>query len=244
MIIDTYPAAEAVKDGVVVILSGGMDSTISARLAVERYGASKVHAITYFYGQKQAIEVDFAKANAARLGLAKHTLVDISFLGDMVRGISANIVGGKAMPTIKDILGDPTPPTYVPNRNAILLMIATSYAEANNLGFVITGLQAQDEYSYWDTTKNFVSSINGVLSQMRQRKVQVFAPFLTSNKAEEIRELIAVDRSAELLKHTITCYNPIDDVSCGVCPSCAERIANFKKVGIPDPVKYAIEIKW
>lgn len=243
-LLDLYPLSEHVGAGVVVILSGGMDSTIAARLAVERYGADRVHALTYFYGQKQAIEVDYAAANAKRLGLAKHTKVDISFLGDMVRGVSANITGGKAMPTIRDILGDPTPLTYVPNRNAILLMVAVSYAEANNLTYVLTGLQAQDEYSYWDTTLPFVKSMNAVLSQMRQKKVGIYAPFIESNKADEIRALIDVDGDAMLLKHTITCYNPVDDVSCGVCPSCAERIKNFAKVGIVDPIPYSITIPW
>ena len=239
-ILDTYPEAEKV----VVILSGGMDSTITARLAVEKYGAQNVHALSFFYKQKQSIEIDYAKANAVRLGLAKHTIVDISFLGDMAQGISANISGGKAMPTIRDVLGDPTPATYVPNRNMIMLSIAVSYAETVGAQFVLTGLQAQDEYSYFDTTLNFVCGMNSVLKQMRQRRVEIFAPFIVSNKAEEIAALIEVDGNAMLLKHTITCYNPTDDTSCGVCPSCAERIKNFAKVGIEDPIPYSITIPW
>lgn len=231
-------------DKVVVILSGGMDSTITCRLAVEKYGPENVHALSFFYKQKQSIEVEFASANAKRMNLAKHMVVDISFLGDVAQGISANVQGGKVMPTIQDILGDPTPPTYVPNRNMIMLSIAASYAETVGAQYVMTGLQAQDEYSYWDTTNSFVNSINGVLGNMRQRKVQVYAPFLNSNKADEIRELIRVVGDAELLSHTITCYNPNGNVSCGTCPSCAERIANFKKVGIKDPIEYAININW
>ena len=240
-ILSTYPEASKV----VVVLSGGMDSTIAARLAVEKYGAHNVHALSFFYKQKQSIELDLAKANASKLGLASHILVDISFLGDMVRGISANVEGGLAMPTIKDILGVPTPASYVPNRNMIMLSIATSYAETVDAQLVITGLQAQDEYSYFDTTQRFVDAINAVLSQMRQRKVQVFAPFISLNKSDEIKELLSWDGSVDLLAGTITCYNPNEaGESCGACPSCAERIMAFMRAGIQDPIPYAINIPW
>jgi 7-cyano-7-deazaguanine synthase len=228
----------------VVIMSGGMDSAIAARLTVEKLGAENVHALSFFYRQKQSVELKMAEINSKKLGIAKHLMVDISFLGDMVRGVSANISGGMDMPTIKDILGDPQPITYVPNRNAILLMIGASYAEANGIDLVITGLQAQDEYAYWDTTPSFVSSVNSLLSQNRQKKVRVHAPFMGKNKAQELELLQALDGHVDLLKTTITCYNPEGDVSCGKCPSCAERIANFKKAKLIDPIKYAINIQW
>jgi 7-cyano-7-deazaguanine synthase len=228
----------------VVVMSGGMDSAIAARLTVEKLGAENVHALSFFYGQKQSIELEKAQINSKKLGITKHTIVDISFLGDMVRGVSSNISGGLEMPTIKDILGDPQPVTYVPNRNAILLMIAASYAEANGIDLVVTGLQAQDEYSYWDTTPSFVSAVNNLLSQNRQKKIRVHAPFMGKNKAEELKLLQELDGNVDLTKTTITCYNPAGDVSCGKCPSCAERIANFKKAGLVDPIKYAIDIQW
>ena len=229
--------------GAVVVLSGGMDSTIAARLSVERFGSDRVHAISFYYGQKQSIELDFAAENCKKLGI-KHTLVDISFFGDMVRGVSANIVGGKAMPTIRDILGDPAPPTEVPFRNGILFMIGAAYAQANELDVIVTGVQAQDQYSYFDTTPAFVAAMNGVLSQNRIHNIKLHAPWQGINKATEIRALIEMDGNAELLKTTLTCYNPAGNVSCGICPSCAERISNFAKAGVKDEIPYAIEIPW
>ncbi|MNE18070.1 7-cyano-7-deazaguanine synthase [compost metagenome] len=230
--------------GAVVVMSGGMDSTIAARLAVEKYGAENVHALSFYYGQKQSIELEKAKENAASLGLAKHQLVDITFLGDMVRGVSANIVGGKAMPTIKDVLGDPAPSTEVPFRNAILIMVTASYAQANGLQTIFTGVQAQDEYSYWDTTPAFIEAMNGVISQNRMHNIKVHAPWQGVNKAQEIAVLVEMDGNADLLKNTITCYDPTGIVSCGKCPSCAERIANFAKAGLVDDIPYAINIPW
>lgn len=230
--------------GAVVVMSGGMDSTIAARLAVEKYGAENVHALSFYYGQKQSIELDKAQQNSVTLGLAKHLLVDITFLGDMVRGVSANIQGGQAMPTIKDILGDPAPPTEVPFRNGILIMIAAAYAQANSLQTIMVGLQAQDEYSYFDTTPAFVQAMNDVIKQNRVHNIKVHAPWQGINKAAEIAMLIEMDGHADLLKNTITCYDPTGGVSCGVCPSCAERIANFAKAGLVDDIPYAINIPW
>lgn len=230
--------------GAVVIMSGGMDSTIAARAAVERYGKDNVHALSFYYGQKQSVELEKAQQNSKTMGLAKHHLVDISFLGDMVRGVCANIVGGLAMPTIKDVLGDPAPPSEVPYRNAILLMVGASYAQANGLGVIVTGVQASDQYGYWDTTPAFISAMNGVISQNRAHKIKIHAPWQGVNKATEIAVLVEMEDNADLLKNTITCYDPTGEVSCGKCPSCAERIANFAKAGLVDEIPYAIDIPW
>jgi 7-cyano-7-deazaguanine synthase len=229
----------------VVVLSGGMDSAIAARLCVEKYGANNVHALSYYYQQKQFIELDRAKEISSFLGLSSHMILDISFLGEIAREVSANVRGGKSMPTIKDILGDPSPPTEVPNRNAILLMIAVAYAQSHNLSAVVTGLQAQDQYSYWDTTSSFIHAMNGVISQNRIHKIEISSPFQGLNKTEEIKLLLEMDGNVDLLSHTLTCYNPTETgESCGVCPSCSERIHAFAKAGLTDPVKYSIIVPW
>lgn len=239
-VLDSFPEAS----GVVVVMSGGMDSTIAARFAVEKYGAENVHALSFFYGQRQSIELTLAKENTEALKLAKHIVVDMSFLGDMVRGVCANIEGGIAMPTIRDVLGDPAPPTEVPFRNGIMFMLACAYAQANDLQVVITGVQATDQYSYFDTTPEFVESMNRVIGLNRKHNIQIFAPWQGVDKSVEIEALFDLDRSLSLLGNTLTCYNPNDRVSCGKCPSCSERIMNFMKAGYKDPIQYSIDIKW
>ena len=120
--------------GCVVVLSGGMDSTITMRLAVEKYGAENVSALTFFYGQKQKVEIEKAIDSTEKLGVS-HKVIDASFLGEISQGFSANVDKNIAMPTIQDVLGDPCPPSYVPNRNMILLSIAAAYAETNFFNF-------------------------------------------------------------------------------------------------------------
>lgn len=230
--------------GCVVILSGGMDSTIAMRLAVQKYGAKNVAALTYYYGQKQKREIDMAKMSTNLLGV-KHKVVDASFLGEISKGFSANVDTDMEMPTIKDVLGDPRPKTYVPNRNMILMSIAAAYAEVNNVDTIICGLQVHDEYGYHDTTQRWVDKVNDVLSENRIIKIRVTAPFSKLSKFDELSILRELDGDLNLTLFTLTCYNPTEDhKSCGKCPSCAERIANFVKVGEKDKVQYNIDIPW
>jgi 7-cyano-7-deazaguanine synthase len=230
--------------GVVVILSGGMDSTISMRLCVEKYGAKNVRALTFNYGQKQSIEIDKAISSCKLLGV-QHKVLNLAVLGDISKGFSANVDTDMAMPTIKDVLGDPRPKTYVPNRNMIFMSIAASFAEVEGLDTIVMGLQIHDEYGYHDTTKRFVDKINDVLSENRIIKIKVIAPFADMSKYDELQVLKELDGHIQLLKHTMTCYNPNAwGDSCGKCPACSERIANFAKAKIIDHIKYSISIPW
>lgn len=230
--------------GVVVILSGGMDSTITMRLAVEKYGAENVSALTFDYGQKQSREIVSAKSSTKLLNVT-HKVIDARFLGDISQGFSANVDKNIEMPTIKDVLGDPRPKTYVPNRNMILMSIAAAYAETRNVDTILTGLQVHDEYGYHDTTQRWVNKVNDLLSENRIIKIKLIAPFSKLSKFEELIILRELDGHLSLTGRTLTCYNPNDiGESCGKCPSCSERIANFAKIGEKDPVPYSIDIPW
>lgn len=230
--------------GCVVILSGGMDSTITMRLAVEKYGKANVSALTFNYGQKQKREIDMARVTTHMLGV-KHRIVDASFLGEISKGFSANVDTEMEMPTIKDVLGDATPKTYVPNRNMILMSIAAAFAETQNVEYIFTGLQVTDEYGYWDTTARFVKKMNDVFSENRKIKIKLEAPFVSLSKKQELAILDELDGDLNLLLFTLTCYNPDKDGnSCGVCPSCSERIKNFADYGVKDIVPYSIDIPW
>lgn len=244
MLNDTLNQLPETDRGVVVVLSGGMDSTISMRLCVEKYGPEKVHALTFDYGQRQKIEVIRASESTGLLGV-QHTILDLSILGQIGQGYSANVDRGVQMPTIYDVLGDPAPKTEVPNRNMILLSLAGAYAQTRELDNIVCGLQVHDEYSYWDTTQKFVDSINTTLAQNRKTPVKVIAPFSKLSKQQELEMLWELDGNLNLLKHTITCYDPDESgYSCGKCPSCSERIMNFAKFGQSDVIPYSVGIPW
>tara|TARA_R110000772_G_scaffold2311_7_gene8006 strand:- start:4380 stop:5138 length:759 start_codon:yes stop_codon:yes gene_type:complete len=228
---------------VVAVLSGGLDSSVMTMLLVQKYGADKVKAVSYYYGQKQSVELIMAK-NLCDILRVEHKVLDLAVLGEIAQPMCANIAGTDVdMPTIQDVLGDPQPPTYVPFRNMILLSLTMSFAEANDASHVFTGLQVHDEYGYWDTSQRFVDSINAVATQNRTHSVKVVAPFSHLSKETEINLAVEMDH-ADLLRYTMTCYDPTRDVACGKCPSCSERIMNFAKAKLVDPCKYNINIPW
>lgn len=230
--------------GAVVVLSGGMDSTIAMRMCVARYGAENVRALTFDYGQRQRFEIEKARESTTLLGV-KHKVLDLSILGEIGQGFSANVDTGVQMPTIRDVLSDPRPKTYVPNRNMILMSLAAAYAEVEDIKNIVMGLQVHDEYSYHDTSQRFVDKVNNVLSENRIIKIQIIAPFSTLSKDDEIRILQKLDGNIDLLEHTLTCYNPNEHgESCGKCPSCSERIMNFAKLGLVDPIPYSVVVPW
>lgn len=227
---------------VAVSLSGGLDSTTLVCMLTKHYGAENVFAISYYYKQKQSIELELAKATCLKLGI-NHSVHDISFLGDIAGKVSANIQGSEiAMPTIQDILGVPQPVTYVPFRNLIFSSILLGFAEANDCGAVALGIQSQDLYSYWDCSQAFTALLQDICNQNRLHQIQIFTPFVSLGKSDEIAigTEIGVDYAL-----TLTCYNPDDNgVSDGTCPSCAERIMAFAENKIVDPIKYSIDIDW
>lgn len=229
---------------VVTILSGGLDSTILTHLLVKKYGNDRVFAISFYYNQKQSYELEMARETCLNLGI-QHKLIDIGFVGDIVRPVSSNIKGSDiAVPGVKDIIGHPQPVSYIPFRNMLLNTIGFTFAESNNANLIFSGLQITDSYGYWDTTREFVDGMNNIASLNRKFGVELIAPFGTLTKAKEVaiaKELGIIDE----LKFTLTCYDPDDQGrSCGECASCSERIKAFKKNGIKDPIPYSIYVDW
>lgn len=226
----------------VICLSGGLDSTILTYKLVDEFGSDKVKALTFFYGQRHDIEIQKAKLTCEKLGI-EQKLINISFLGEIVKNVSSLIAGSDIKtPTIKESLGNPQPQSYICNRNMILLSIAISFAEANDADEVYISIQCQDNYGYYDATSAFIDKINQVNSLNRLHNIKVIAPFSDIGKCEEIKLGQTLNVPFE---DTISCYEPDSrGYSCGICLTCSDRIGNFMKAHIKDPIPYQIEIPW
>lgn len=224
------------NEAAVVLLSGGLDSTVLLHYIARRLGRRPVHVISFNYGQRHSKELECAKWHAATLGTAEHRIIDISFFGGLVKNTSALVAGGRRVPDLKELDKSQLeqPPTYVPNRNMILLSLAAAYAEAHGIADVFYGAQAQDEYGYWDCTAGFLERINNVLSLNRRTPIAVHAPFVAKPKSEGVK--LGLELGVDF-SHTWSCYRGAAK-ACGTCPTCVERLAAFKQAGVTDPLTY------
>lgn len=218
----------------VVLLSGGLDSTVLLHHVRRDYCDGPLHALSFDYGQRHARELDCARAQALLAGCDAHTVIPLGFFGPLVAAGTALVEGGAPVPDLAalDDAALRQPPTYVPNRNMILLSLAAAYAEANGIGDLFYGAQAQDEYGYWDCTADFLARVNAVLGLNRGKAVQVHAPFVASSKAEGVRLGMALGVD---FAQTWSCYRG-GAKPCGTCPTCVERATAFRLNHATDPL--------
>jgi 7-cyano-7-deazaguanine synthase len=217
----------------VAIVSGGLDSVTLLHYLVKNAGLCPA-VLTFKYGQKHTKEIGYAKYHAALLSRDEHRIVDLSSMSPLFSA-SALVSEDIAIPEIAKVLGDPQPITYVPNRNMIFLALAAAFAETHGVSLVYYGAQSHDMYGYWDTTSEFIEQLNGVLHLNRKTPIQIHAPFVNCSKADILRAGLemGVDYG-----ETWSCYEG-NDIACGKCPTCAERLKAFEEVGVPDPLPYA-----
>ena len=221
----------------VVLLSGGVDSTVLVHHVGRNLEYAPVHALSFNYGQRHSKELDCAQVQAVSAGAAVHRVIDVSFLGELLKEGSTLLAGGADVPDLAD-LDDAAlrqPPTYVPNRNMMLLSMAAAYAEANGIHGLFYGAQAQDEYGYWDCTRGFVDRLNAVLELNRDEGVTIHAPFVNKSKAWTVR--LGLELGVDFA-HTWSCYRG-GALACGACPTCVERRNAFRNCGAEDPLVYA-----
>jgi 7-cyano-7-deazaguanine synthase len=211
-----------------------MDSSTLLHLVARERPGAVLYACTFLYGQKHEREVEMARRQAAAVRVREHRLVDLAGVGDLIADASVLTDPGRAVPdlAVLDAAQRRHPPTYVPNRNMMLLAIAAAYAEARGAQDVFYGAQAQDEYGYWDCTVDFVRRMNDCLRLNRGRAVTVHAPLAGLPKAEVLRRGLALGVN---FADTWSCYRG-GAAPCGTCPTCVERTAAFRACGLSDPL--------
>lgn len=221
----------------VISLSGGLDSTVMVYWLVDKYGAENVLPVTYYYGQKNDIEIRFARITCEKLNIP-YKCIDISFLGDLCKDVSS-LSGASTMdvPDAGEVQGDTIPSTYIPYRNMIMLSVSMAYAESHGADEVYISSQISD--IHWDSQINFVDAINKVAILNVEKNITVKAPFVTYSKVDEIKTGIKLDVPFE---DTWSCYNPqieylLDtEKPCQICTACVKRKEAFDITGVRDPV--------
>ncbi len=223
----------------VVNLSGGMDSTVCASLAVHDKGAARVAALHVTYGQRTAAREQRAFTEICdRLGIARRLVVENKVLSQI--GGSALTDSALAVPEagsqIGATAGAPIPITYVPFRNAHFLSVAVSWAEVLGAREIYIGAVAQDSSGYPDCRPEYYHAFNRLIQAgTREGNIRIETPLIALSKAEIVRIGLEVNAPFEL---TWSCYSR-EDAACGVCESCALRMRAFAAAGVNDPIPYA-----
>lgn len=212
----------------IVVLSGGLDSTVCLGLAREQGAAV---AVSFDYGQRHRVELDHAARVAVHYG-CEHLVVSL----DTSRW------GGSALtdPSIDvppaDIDAPGIPVTYVPARNLIFLSVAMGVAEAHDADDVWLGVNALDYSGYPDCRPEFVASFAATAALALKRgvagrPVAVCTPLIDLSKADIVRLGMRIDAPLAL---TWSCYRG-GTQPCGDCDSCSLRAKGFAEAGVPDP---------
>jgi 7-cyano-7-deazaguanine synthase len=208
----------------VVVLSGGQDSAICLALAVEKYGAGEVAAITFRYSQRHRREVVFARRLAKRFGIAAHNVVSLGFYPSLTSNALMSPKGEFAVPE-----GASCPNSVVEGRNAFFLTAAAVWAKSLGAKVVYTGVSQADYSGYPDCRERFIKSQERTIRLALEYPVKIVTPFMHMTKAEEwaLSEKLGI---LELVKSgTLTCYNGIPGDGCGECPACKLRLNGYRQ---------------
>ncbi len=225
-----------VKADAVILLSGGLDSSVLLRLLRRERPSARLYAISFLYGQKHKRELACARWQAQAASVAEHQTPDIRDFGAALANDSALTDCIRPIPSLAELAQQDLdqPPTYVPHRNLVLLSMAAAYAESRGCAEVCYGAQRQEQYGYWDCTPDFVKHLNQVLALNRRTPVHVYAPFTGLRKADVLK--IGLEVGVDF-SHTWSCYRG-NERACGVCPACMERLAAFREIGVADSLPY------
>ena len=214
----------------VVVISGGMDSTVLAYQTVGLF--EQVDLVSVDYGQRHRIELDYAAATARRLG-CRHDIVHLP--------ISSYLDGSALTDDTVDVphghyAADTMASTVVPNRNAMLISVAYGIAVARSADAVLVGVHAGDHHVYPDCRPEFIDALDRALRIGNEGvgTVSLEAPFVRRSKTDICR---LGGRLGVVWEDTWSCYEG-GEVHCGRCGTCVERREAFHDAAVHDPTVY------
>ena len=217
----------------VVLLSGGLDSMVTAAIAREQ--GFEVLALTVNYGQRHRVELEAAKRIAADCA-DRHVILDL----DLTQFGGSALTSDIEVP--KEGVEDGIPVTYVPARNTVFLSLALAWAEAAGARDLFIGVNALDYSGYPDCRPEFIAAFERLANVATKAGVEgepfrVHAPLQEMTKADIAREAARLALDAGM---SHSCYDPMPDGRhCGLCDACRLRAKGFAEAGLPDPTKYA-----
>jgi len=219
-----------------VVYSGGSDSyTVLHKVLAS--GMTPV-AISFAYGQRHSKELMYARNECARLNI-EHKVIDISFLGSIMSGVSALIPGDEDVPE-GHYAAENMKRTVVPNRNMVLLSIAGAFALSKGITVMAYGAHQGDHAIYPDCRPAFVSAMQFAFAECDWSPLILEVPFLHEDKRDIY--MWGITHGLDYSR-AWTCYNGRER-ACGRCGSCIERLMAFDAIGVDDPAEYEDRDSW
>ncbi len=218
----------------VVLLSGGLDSCVSAALAAETH--DELYFLHADYGQRTEARERQAFEELAEAFSAKGQLVvSLKHLED---------IGGSSLTdtsmevTEADLESEEIPSSYVPFRNANLLAVATSWAEVLEADAIVVGAVSEDSSGYPDCRPEFFRDFEQVINSGSKpdTHIRIETPIIALSKKEIVETGLRLKAPIE---KTWSCYRS-EDQACGSCDSCALRLRGFYQAGAFDPIPYKV----
>jgi len=229
----------------VVLLSGGMDSCVTAAMARETHEIALVHAsygqrtearerrafeeIADFYGVRERLVVRLE--HFSQIGGSALTDKRIAVPEQEVAQPPRRCSGQARVAALREI-----PVTYVPFRNAHFLSVAVSWAEVLGARAVFIGAVAEDSSGYPDCRPEYYRAFQEVIREgtRPETQIEIVTPVIAMRKSEIVRRGISLGAPLHL---TWSCYQ-FGEEACGACESCVLRLRAFAEAGAADPIAY------
>ena len=228
-----FDESDATGTLAVCLVSGGMDSCVTAAIAREQNEELAFLHVTY--GQRTAARERRAFEEIADFYEVPRRLV-VSL--EQLARIGGSSLTDTSIPVSEaDLSSKEIPTSYVPFRNAHMLSAATSWAEVIGAEGIYIGAVAEDSSGYPDCRPEFYEAFQRAIDAgtRPETRVRVRTPVIQMRKAEIIRRGLELGAPLEL---TWSCYRA-EALACGTCDSCALRLRAFKEAGVADPIPYA-----
>jgi 7-cyano-7-deazaguanine synthase len=212
----------------VILLSGGLDSATVC--AVAKKDGFEVYALSFLYGQRHNIELEYAKKQAKLQKVVEHKIIEIDL----------RAFGGSALTDDIEVpkdrsekeLSSKIPVTYVPARNTIFLSYALAYAETIGSSDIFIGVNALDYSGYPDCRPEYIKTFQKLANLATKAGVEdglirINTPLIDLSKSEIIKLGLSLGVDYE---NTISCYDPLGNKPCGHCDACLLRERGFANV--------------
>lgn len=203
------------NEKVVVVFSGGQDSTTCLIQAVKEYGAENVYAISFYYGQRHWKELDRAKKIAEDFKV-NHSILEVDQIFSCLGNCS--LINNELGIT----QGEKYPNTFVDGRNHMFLSVAAIYAKQIGAHKIVTGCCETDYSGYPDCRREFIDSLEQTLSLAMDYEFHIVTPLMYLTKAQTWQMADELGYLDYVQQNTHTCYNGVEG-GCHECPSCKLR---------------------